>query len=302
MPSRLAAEPVPSGRRDAGRRGRDALTHDALGGDPHAPPAGPDARRPETGPVVRRAARVLAAFSPERPALTLTELSARAALPLTTTHRLVSSLADAGFLERQADGRYHVGLRLWEIGALAPRGLGLREAALPFMEDLYEVTRHNVQLAVRDGTESLYVERIAGRRAVRVLTRVGGRFPLHPTGVGRVLLAWAPEEVVEAVLAAPLRAYTPCTVTDPEVLRRELAAVRARGYAVNDRQVTLDALSVAAPVTSADGAVVAAVSVVVPAGQQGPEALAPMVQAAARGISRALPRTAYAPQRKEGRP
>src|SRR3712207_8102906 len=88
--------------------------------------------------------------------------------------------------------RYRVGLLVWELGALAPRGLGLREAALPFMEDLYEVTHENVQLAVRDGTDVGFVERIAGRSGVGVLTRVGGRFALPPTGVGLVLLAHAP--------------------------------------------------------------------------------------------------------------
>src|SRR3712207_6569615 len=96
--------------------------------------------------------------------------------------------------------RYRVGLRVWELGALAPRGLGLREAALPFMEDLYEVTHQNVQLAVRDETEVVFVERIAGRDAVPVQTRVGGRFALPPTGVGLVLLAHAPAGVQEQVL------------------------------------------------------------------------------------------------------
>src|SRR3712207_8143702 len=71
--------------------------------------------------------------------------------------------------------RYRVGLRVWELGALAPRGLGLREAALPFMEDLYEVTHANVQLAVRDGAELVFVERFAARDAVAVRTEVGDR-------------------------------------------------------------------------------------------------------------------------------
>ena len=191
-------------------------------------------------------------------------------------------------LERDEEGTFHIGLRLWEIASLAPRGLGLRELALPFMEDLFAVTQENVQLAVRDGLESVWVERIAGRGAVPVFTRVGGRFPLYPTGVGRVLLAHAPTEVQEAVLAGPLETYTPLTVTSPEALRRVLGDVRAHGVAVNDRQVSMETLSVAAPVRGADGSVVAAVSIVVQAGSARPSALAPAVQATARGISRAL--------------
>src|SRR3712207_3678316 len=118
--------------------------------------------------------------------------------------------------------------------------LGLREAALPFMGDLYEVTHQNVQLAVRDGDEVVFVERIAGRDAVNVLTQVGGRFALPPTGVGLVLLAHAPAEVQERVLAGPLTAYTQHTITDARQLRRVLAEVRRSGMAVSDRQVTED--------------------------------------------------------------
>ncbi|MFI5894494.1 IclR family transcriptional regulator [Actinoplanes sp. NPDC051513] len=244
--------------------------------------------RGTTGPVLRRATQLLTAFTPDRPALTLTQLSRRAGLPLTTTHRLVAELVQCGLLERDADGRHRVGLRLWEIASLAPRGLGLRERALPYMEDLFAVTRENVQLAVREGVESVYVERLAGRHAVPVLTRVGGRFPLHPTGVGRVLLAHAPAEIQESVLAAPLTRFTPLTVTDPDALRKILADVRAHGFAVNDRQVTMDSLSVAAPIRAADGEVVAAVSIVVAAGTALPAALAPAVRATAQGITRAL--------------
>ncbi|MGY1742134.1 MULTISPECIES: IclR family transcriptional regulator [unclassified Blastococcus] len=231
---------------------------------------------------------VLAAFSRERPALTLSELARATGMPLSTAHRVVAELRAWGGLERGPDGRLRVGLRLWELGALAPRGLGLREAALPFMEDLYEVTHQNVQLAVRDDTELVFVERIAGREAVPVHTQVGGRFALPPTGVGLVLLAHAPGEVQERVLAGPLQRYTAHTVTDPRQLRRVLAEVRRTGVAVSDRQVTADAVSVAAPITAGDD-VVAALSVVVRGDSAAAvRALTPGVRAAARGISRTL--------------
>ncbi|HEY4420454.1 MAG TPA: IclR family transcriptional regulator, partial [Pseudonocardia sp.] len=166
--------------------------------------------------VTVRVLQVLAAFSAERPELMLTEISRRTALPLTTTHRIVGELAEWGALERATDGRYRVGLRLWEVGALAPRGLGLRETAMPFLEDLYEVTRQNVQLAVLDGDEAVFVERLSKRGAVHVLTRVGGRLPLHATGVGQVLLAFGGPELQERVLAGTLKRYTDRTLCDPE--------------------------------------------------------------------------------------
>ncbi|MEV4229942.1 IclR family transcriptional regulator [Streptomyces bobili] len=231
---------------------------------------------------------VLAAFDHAHPALTLTDISRRAGLTLTTAHRLVTALTEWGALERDASGTYHVGLRLWEVAALAPRGLALRQAALPYLEDLYEATHENVQLAVRDGSEVVYTEWLSGHSAVGVRIRVGARWPLHVTGVGLALLAHSPPDVQEAYCEAPLAACTDHTLTDPVRLRRVLAEVRRTGVAVSSRQVTDDALSVAAAVHGADGAVVAAVSVVVPHADARVPVLVPAVRLAARGTSRAL--------------
>jgi DNA-binding IclR family transcriptional regulator len=233
---------------------------------------------------------VLGAFTRDRPALSLSDISRAVDVPLSTAHRLVAELCCWGALERDDDGRYRIGLRIWELGALAPRALGLREAALPFMEDLYEVTHENVQLAVRDDDEVVFVERFAARDAVAVLTRVGGRFALPPTGVGLVLLAHAPLDVQERALARPLQRYTPFTLTDPRQLRRVLAEVRRTGVAISDRQVTTDAVSVAAPI-EVRGSVVAALSIVVRGSSPAAvRTMTPGVRAAARGISRTLDR------------
>ena len=241
--------------------------------------------------VTSKVLALLDAFTPDAAELTLSELARRAGGALPTAHRRVAELVDWGALERGPDGRYRIGLRLWEVGSLAPRGLGLRERALPFLEDLYEVTHENVQLAVREGLEVVYVERIAGRGAVPVLTRVGGRFALHATGVGLVLLAYAPVEVQAEALSAPLHRFTPRTIVDSNHLRRVLAEVRANGHAVSDRQVTMDALSVAAPILAEDGSVIAAVSLVVRSDTAQPLTLAPLVKAAARAIGRANSRS-----------
>src|SRR3954466_12979681 len=99
--------------------------------------------------VTSKVLGLLAAFTPAAP-LTLSELARRSGVSLPTAHRRVAELLEWGALERGADGRYRIGLRLWEVASLAPRGLGLREQAMPFLEDLYEVTHENVQLAVRE--------------------------------------------------------------------------------------------------------------------------------------------------------
>ncbi|WAL66000.1 IclR family transcriptional regulator [Amycolatopsis cynarae] len=238
--------------------------------------------------VVDRVLDVLGAFTPERPALNLSELSRRAGLPLSTTHRIVGELARRGALERQEDGQYRIGLWLWEVASLSPQGMGLRESAMPYLEDLYEATHENVQLAVLDAPDVVYVERISGRQSVSVVSRAGGRLAAHATGVGLVLLAHAPVEVQEKVLSRPLRRYTPRTITSPEELRRVLAAIRRDGFVISDRQVELVSLSVAAPVYGPGDSVVAAISIVVPVEGAEPRTLVPAVRAAARGISRAL--------------
>jgi DNA-binding IclR family transcriptional regulator len=246
---------------------------------------------PRTTDPVSVGARLIAlldAFTARASALTLSELSRRTGLPLTSTHRLVGELAAGGLLERGDDGRYRIGLRLWEIASLASRGIGLRESALPFLEDLYEATHQHVQLAVLEGHEVLYLERISGRDAVSIISRVGGRLAPHATGVGVVLLAHAPVDVQDAILAAPLRRFTDRTETRPSELRRILADVRRDGYAITDGTVETVALSVAAPVRGPDDSVIAAISVVVPAESARPREIVPAVVAAARGISRVL--------------
>ena len=125
--------------------------------------------------LIGRAFIVLGAFDAKSPRLTQSEISRRSGLPLPTVHRLCGQLVAEGALERRSDGKYQVGVRLWEIGALAPGAHGLRQVALPFLEDLYEVTRENVQLVVREGTEALYLERLSSRSAVTVVGRAGGK-------------------------------------------------------------------------------------------------------------------------------
>ncbi|MFA1543123.1 IclR family transcriptional regulator [Actinomadura monticuli] len=248
--------------------------------------------------VTSRVLDILEAFSADRAALTITEIGRRAGLPLSTAHRLVGELARWGALERDADGRYRVGLRLFEVAALAPRGPALRTAAMPFLEDLYEATHENVHLAVLDGLDVVYIERISARDAVHVFSRVGGRWPAHATGVGLALLAHAGVDVQERAIAAPLRRFTDRTIATGAELRRVLAEVRRTGVAISDGQVETFALSVGAPVYGPDDAVAAAVAIVVPSDGWDARALIPVVRASARGISRALgaPRALRSPE------
>ncbi|GIH93224.1 IclR family transcriptional regulator [Planobispora siamensis] len=247
--------------------------------------------------MIDRAFALLTAFTATRRSMTLAELSRASGTPPSTALRLARRLLQLGALERGADGRYVIGLRLWELASLAPRGHGLREVALPYMEDLYEATHQHVLLAVRDGAEALLVERLSARDAVNVLYRVGGRLPLHSTGVGLVLLAHAEAQFQDRILARPLVHEPEGVPVSPAALRRTLAEVRRTGLAVVERSEPGPVVAVAAPVHGGDDSVVAALSVVVPAGGAEPRGLSPAVRATARALSRSLgsPRSAAPP-------
>ena len=244
--------------------------------------------------VTSRALAVLDAFDSSAPRLSLSEIATRSGLPLTTAHRLLGELADWGALIRRPDGRYEIGRRLWELGLLAPVQLELRQVAAPFLLDVHTATRETVHLAVREDLSALYVERISGRESAPVVSQVGSRLPLHATGVGKVLLAWAPDDVAERALRAPVRA-TRHTVVEPGRLRRELAEVRRRGFARTAEEMSLGASSVAVPVTAnraGTPVVVGALGIVVPSHRRDPVRLVPVLEVASRGIGREVGRTA----------
>ncbi len=237
--------------------------------------------------VLSRAVRILETLTPEEPALTVSEIARRSGLHVATASRLVATLVGHGLLARRADGRVAVGVRLFELALRASPALGLREAAMPFLEDVHAVVGHHVQLGVLEGTEVLFVERLSAPGAVVNYTRIAGRLSLHASSSGVVLLAHGPRELQEQVLAGPLEAYTRATVTDPARLRALLADVRRTGAAVLAGHLHEDATGVAVPVRDRDQRVVAALSVIVPNDGQARLAV-PLLQAAARGIGRSL--------------
>ncbi|GAB3083151.1 IclR family transcriptional regulator [Nocardioides zeae] len=239
--------------------------------------------------VTSRALALLAAFDEGHRRLTLTALAARADLPIATAHRLAAELVAWGALARTSDGDYVVGRRLWDLGLLAPLNAGLVELASPYLHDLYSATLATAHLAVRDGLEVLYLDRLRGTASVPIVSTVGSRLPLHATGVGKVLLAHAPTEVQQAVLGALTR-VTPYTVTQPGTLQRQLAAVRRDDHATTVEEMSLGACSVAVPVRR-DDTVVAALGVVVATPRRDRSRLVGALQVAANGIGRELSRT-----------
>jgi DNA-binding IclR family transcriptional regulator len=231
---------------------------------------------------------VLFAFQPGRRELRLAELVRLTGMPHPTVRRLAIELVGAGALDRGENGLFTVGLRLWELGTLAPRTESLRAVAQPYMGDLYAALRQHVQLAVLEGQDAMIIERLSAPGAVGLVSQVGGRLPLHCSGVGKVLLSHGGPELLDKVLSRRLRRYTPRTKLDPAELRREAAECRRTGTAVVRGELTGEADSIATRIVDAQGRVVAALSVVVRSGSVKEQAALPSVVTSGFAISRQL--------------
>lgn len=238
--------------------------------------------------ATRKALMILEAFAGERLELSMSELARTTGLPTSTVHRLIQDLVSWGGLERTAEGKYSVGVRLWEIAARSTRTYGLREAAMPFLQSLWEVTRAHILLAVLDGREALLVEKITGTKDVPPVGRAGGRLPLHATAVGKVLLAHATNQVQEAVLSGPLIGYTHTTIVSPRELRLELAHVRRSGVATCEEELTRGSISCAALAVGPPEVGMAAISILSTIGTRDLRELQVLVQTAGRGLTHAL--------------
>jgi DNA-binding IclR family transcriptional regulator len=234
--------------------------------------------------VAGRLLRVLEAFTADRPQLSTAEIGRRTGIPPSTLYRLLAELIGRGVVQRSADGRYAVGLRLWEIGRLAPCPMRLVEVAAQHLQDLAEAACGDVQLAVLAGPEALCVEAVGGHGRATPGVRVGSRVPLTSTAIGQVLLAHAPSDVLEQVLANRPRPAEMSTVP-VQRLRARLADIRRAAVAIchTDR----GSLVVASPVADPPDRVIAAVALTVPEGAE-VRLVVPLVRRTSRRISREL--------------
>jgi DNA-binding IclR family transcriptional regulator len=230
---------------------------------------------------------LLDAFAVGPPTMSLTELAMKSKLPVSTAHRLLGELCEWGALERSDDGRYQIGGRLWQIGALAPRYRTLRATAVPYMQDLYEITHENVSLAVRDGKRALYLDNIAGRRSTGAPRPVGHRAPLHATAVGKVILAFSEPELLNSLLKHRLHRCTRYTITSRPKLIAEVERTRETHTGYSIQEMVLGRTGVAAPILGINGVLIAVLTIVSRPSTDLAR-LAPAVRAAAAAVSREL--------------
>jgi DNA-binding IclR family transcriptional regulator len=235
--------------------------------------------------------KVLEALAGRAAPAGVTELAGELDLAKSNVHRLLVALTAQGYVTRSADGRGYVStLRLWELGLRVGARIDFASAGRPAAQALAGASRETVHLSVLDGGEVLYVEKIDSPLAVRADTRVGGRAPAYCSATGKALLAWADEATLETA-CADMRRFTARTVTGRDVLERQLAGIRERGYAVTRGEWREGVVGIAAAVVGASGRAVGALGLGGPAERMGEERvaeLAPQVVAAARAIARAL--------------
>jgi IclR family transcriptional regulator, acetate operon repressor len=258
------------------------------------PAAGVPRLRPvpivEATSVVDKVFRIVGALESAGYSLSLAELSRATELPKPTVYRIVSQLVEADIVER-VSGRYRLGVRLFELGNAVVRERQLREAAMPFMEDLYEATHETVHLGIPQGLEILYVEKVTGHHAVPVPTSVGSRKPMYCTGLGKAVLAFSDVALVDAVVKSTgLRPYTPRTIVTRTRLDEDLRTVRASGVAFDIEESKLGLTCVAAPLRGRDGTAFASLSLTGPVKRFVPERFSAAVRAAALGVARAVGR------------
>jgi IclR family KDG regulon transcriptional repressor len=247
--------------------------------------------------TVKKIGPVLELFSPERPEWRLTDIACALDMPKSSAHALLATLAEIGLLSVTARGRYRLGWNLLGLSERMRASLGLREHAVPAMRALAATVRETVLLAALDRHEVIYLERAEGSHpTVRFAgVRIGSRVPAHSTAVGKVQLAYREADEVRAALTAAhsdgsLRTMTAKTIVSLDDLERELVRVRARGLAIDRGETVPDVNCMAAPIFDRYGAVVAGLSVSVPAYRfsTGRDTLVEPLKDAARTISQTL--------------
>jgi IclR family transcriptional regulator, KDG regulon repressor len=257
--------------------------------------------------ALQRGLRLLQLFSESPDGLTAKQVAGRSRLPVSTVHRFLANLEGTGFLNCSGDGVYHLGIACFAIGHVALGQLDIRRVSQPYLQELNRQTRETIHLTVRHGLSAVYVEKLDSPEQLRIHSRIGAAVPLYCTAVGKVMLAYMPDDERARVLPQiSLQCLTPNTVSNLQELDAELYRVRKNGYACDLEENELHIRCVAAPIWDHAGSVNASLSITAPVVRMAVtrlRQLAPLIQTAGLQISRELGYRAasyHAPARKNG--
>jgi len=213
-------------------------------------------------------------------------------VPKSTAHRLLNELTDIGALRFDAETKsYFGGLLLARFGAAVAADYDLRKIVRPHLERLHEQTGHTATLGIRDGNRGIYLDKVETRDfGIRLHSEIGKAFPLHCTGIGKVLLSQIDDGEVKAILRGKLESLTHRTTTDKTMLRKELKNIRRQGYAIDDEEITRGLICVAAPVFGPKGDMAGALSCTFPTWIRDERGIETEIQAVIQAAAAASPR------------
>lgn len=242
--------------------------------------------------ALQRGLRLLQLFSQSERGLTAKQVTKLSGLPFSTVHRFLVNLESAGYLNCSNEGVYHLGVACFEVGQSALSQLDIRRLSLPYLQELNQQTRETIHLTVRHGLFAVYVEKLDSPEQLRIYSRIGASVPLYCTAVGKVMLAFMPQEEREKLLRQlELKRFTPNTVGSMQELRTELYRVEKNGYACDLEEHELHIRCIAAPIWDHTGGIHASLSVTAPMVRMPVSRLrqlAPLIQQAGLRISREL--------------
>lgn len=214
---------------------------------------------------VTNALRILKNFSIFEPTQRVSDLAQSLGLAKSTVSRLLTTLAHEGFVVKdKKTGEYRLGLAVLTLGGILTNELEIHNEASPVMNELVIKTGETAHLSILDGLDTIYIHKEECNHPIRILTHLGRKNPAYCTSSGKVLLAYDKGKLVEEVISKGLQVYTNKTITDPDKLRRHLADIRKKGYAVSIEELKMGVRSVSAPIRDYTGKVVAAINVVGP--------------------------------------
>jgi len=251
--------------------------------------------------AVHRGLQILELLAEQRKGWSTSEISRRLKIPKSTTSYLLHTLESRGYLSQDQDDRYRLSMKLLALGSQAQHGVEVREIALPILRRLVGETGITGHLAVLEGDQAIYIERVPAPGFIQIDTWVGRRMPLHSTSSGKALLAFLPEEQVESLVATGLTRFTAKTIVSWPRLKQELKKIRESGFALDDEENTPGVRCLAAPIFDRSGKESAALSLTGPVQQITDDQLARVaekVKEAARQATKAMGGSVLAVARK----
>jgi len=215
------------------------------------------------GTSIRRALKVLSAFSLEEPFLGVSEIAKKLDLPKSSVHWLLQVLQEEGYVcQDPKTNKYRLSVKLFHLGSIAANTMNINYVARPVMERLRDATEETVNLYVLDGFDRVCIEQAEGIHLVRQVVRLGQKIPAYCGAAGKVLVAWQGEDFIEGLIAhTKLKRLTKNTISDVVLFKEELAKIRKQGYAVSCGERDIEVAAVAAPVFDEEGKVLASLSV-----------------------------------------